>query len=448
MKIYNTLSRKVEEIVPGSGGKINMFVCGPTVYDEIHIGNARTFVFFDSLVKYLRYRGFLVFYLLNITDVDDKIIKKAEEESVSAEQISSRYYRSFERSMQRLRVDSVSVVAPSSRFVDEIISQIARLMEKGFAYAAEDGVYFRVERFSDYGNLSGQKTEQLIPGARVQATATKESFMDFALWKFRKPGEPFWNSPWGEGRPGWHIEDTAITEYYFGPTYDIHGAGSDLIFPHHEAEVAQMRSISGKELLSRYWIHTGMLNMTEEKMSKSLGNIVKINEVLDRYSAEDIRFFFLNSSYRSTLEYNSDRIGEASASRSKIQNLYEKLKEVRNDAGSFTPDIKSARKRMVSVLDDDFDTRTFFRDLLEFSSDVFRNFDGLSVESASEITRFLDEVDSVFGIISHEVQGAGSEELVNGLLNFRNMLRERKMYDLSDELRRIMKESGLRVEDN
>lgn len=447
MKIYNTMKREIEEVRPRKEGKINMFVCGPTVYDDIHVGNARTFVFFDSFAKYLRYRGFMVMYVQNITDIDDKIINRANEEGVSSEVISKRYFHSFMENMKRLRVDSVSVFAPSSKFIQEIIQQIRTLEEKGFAYMAEDGVYFRVNRFADYGGLSGQKIDQLKPGARVQTAASKESFSDFVLWKLRKPGEPYWDSPWGEGRPGWHIEDTAITEYFFGPVYDIHGGGSDLVFPHHEAEIAQMRSISGEESLSDYWIHTGMLNMTEEKMSKSTGNIIRLGMILEKFSPEDLRFFFLNSLYRSTLEFSAERIAEASASRSKIQNLYDRLESVDREKGDYDPEIQKMQKNMVKYLDEDFDSRSFIRDLLEFSSVVFRNFELLDTDTAEEIRNYLDEVDSVFGIISRKRASADISILVSRLLELRNRLRNEKRYDESDEIRAILNESGITVED-
>ncbi len=447
MRIYNTMSRSVEEFAPQKKGKINFFVCGPTVYDEIHIGNARTFVFFDSLVKYLRFRGYMVFYVQNITDVDDRIITKANDEKTTVDEISERYFQYFSKSMKDLRVDSVSIWAPSSRFIDEIIGQIKVLYDKGYAYTASDGVYFRVNRFGDYGKLSGQKIDQLRKGGRVKTDPTKERFQDFVLWKFRKPGEPFWDSPWGEGRPGWHIEDTAITEYFFGPTYDIHGAGSDLIFPHHEAEIAQMRSISGEDMLSRYWIHSGMLNMVEEKMSKSTGVVVGLREVFERFSAEDLRFFFLNSNYRSILEFSFERVEEASVARSRVQTLYDKLVSAGNGSGNYRPEPEKKLNELLKHLENDFDTRSFFRDLLEYASEVFRNFSELSRESADAVRNSLDVVDSIFGIISHRKRDVSLESLVNSLLEFRDKLRAEKKYGESDSIRKILKDSGISVED-
>lgn len=447
MRIYNSMSRSIEELIPEKEGKINFFVCGPTVYDDIHIGNARTFVIFDSIVKYLRHRGYLVFYVLNVTDIDDKIIAKAHEENTSAEEISMRYLQSFIRNMKLLRVDSISILAPSSRFIQEIIEQIRILEEKGYAYKANDGIYFRVKKFKDYGKLSGQKIDQLIRGGRVRTDQSKEQFQDFVLWKLKKPGEPYWNSPWGEGRPGWHIEDTAITEYFFGSTYDIHGAGSDLIFPHHEAEIAQMRSISEKEILSRYWMHSGMLNMVEEKMAKSTGNIVRLGEMLAQYSAEDLRFFFLNSNYRNVLEFSDARVEEASVSRSKIQILYEKLKNHVPGDGSYNPGCGNKTQELIEHLENDFDTRSFFRDLLEYVSEVFRNIDRLDSEGSSSVLHMLDEFDSVFGIIAHRKADLPVKELISSLLEYRDRLRNQKKYEESDEIRKILKDSGISVED-
>lgn len=447
MRIYNTMTRKLEDLVPQSEGKIKFFVCGPTVYDDIHIGNARTFVIFDSIVKYLRYSGYMVFYVQNITDIDDRIIDKANKEDVPADVIGRRYLGRFMENMRELRVDSVSIWAPSSAFVHEITGQIQKLMGSGHAYIADDGIYFRISTFDDYGKLSGQKIDKLKKGARVETDPSKEAFQDFVLWKFRKPGEPFWPSPWGDGRPGWHIEDTAITEYFFGPTYDIHGAGSDLVFPHHEAEIAQMRSISGEDILSGYWVHSGMLNMVEEKMAKSTGNIVRVHDILEEFSAEDLRFFFLNSGYRSMLEFSRERIVESASTRSRIQNLYDRLPSIDSSKGTMNFDARKKMKELTEYLEDDFDTRSFFRELLEFVSEVFRNISGLSSKGAGEIRKMLDSVDSIFGIISHRKGDLSVGNLLDSLLEFRDRLRNEKKYSESDELRRILSESGINLED-
>lgn len=448
MRIYNTMSRKLEKLEPIDGNKIRFFVCGPTIYDDIHIGNARTFVIFDSIAKYLRYSGYMVFYLQNITDVDDRIIEKSNSEGIAVNEVSRRYLRSFMKNMEKLRVDSISLWAKASDFIDEIIEQISKLMEKDYAYRANDGIYFRVDRFKDYGKLSGQKIDQLKKGGRVETDPSKERFQDFVLWKFRKPGEPFWNSPWGEGRPGWHIEDTAITEYFFGSTYDLHGAGSDLIFPHHEAEIAQMRSISGEKILSKYWLHSGMLNIVKEKMAKSLGNMVSLEEALKKFEPEDIRFFFLNSGYRNLLEYSEERIIESSTARSRIQNLYDKLHEI-TGGKAVNPEVpEEVINKLMSPLENDFDTRSLFRDLMEYVSEIFRKIEDLNALEASSALKVLNEIDSIFGIISHRTKDTASEKLVVSLKKYRDTLRSERKFSESDEIRNILRDSGIQVEDS
>jgi cysteinyl-tRNA synthetase (EC 6.1.1.16) len=293
MQIFDTLSRDFKELKTVNGKRLNVFVCGPTVYDKPHLGHARTYIFFDIFIRYLRYKGLRPFYLMNITDIDDKIINKANSENVPYNEISRRYSTEFFKIMKALRNESVNYYAFATDFINEIISQIERLMEKGYAYETSDGVYYSVEKFQDYGKLSHQDITQLKAGARVETNENKKNPLDFALWKKRKPNEPYWNSPWGEGRPGWHIEDTAITERFFGYHYDLHGGGIDLVFPHHEAEIAQMEAISGKPPLVDYWVHTGHLSVENVKMSKSLGNFITVEEILKSYWPESVRLMFI-----------------------------------------------------------------------------------------------------------------------------------------------------------
>ena len=295
MRIYDTMARARVALDLPEDRVIRVFVCGPTVQDNFHIGHARTYIFFDAFVKYLRTSGYRVFYLQNITDIDDKIIDRANAEGVSYDVISRRYTEEFHNIMSGLRVDSVNFFAHATDHIAEILNQISILIKKGIAYETDDGVYFDISKFPDYGKLWGQNPDTLLPSS--DSSATKKNPRDFVIWKKMKPGEPYWESPWGKGRPGWHIEDTAITDRYFGPVYDIHGGGMDLIFPHHDAEIAIERSISGKDRLVDYWIHTGMINVNDEKMSKSLKNFITIREVLRSYRAEDLRFALLNANF-------------------------------------------------------------------------------------------------------------------------------------------------------
>ncbi|MEK7173284.1 MAG: cysteine--tRNA ligase, partial [Patescibacteria group bacterium] len=303
IKIYNTLSGKIEPLSPIKKGKINLFVCGPTVYDYPHIGNARTYVAFDMLVNYLKHLGFDVFYLQNITDIDDKIIKRAKEKNISPKELAKQFEKEYMDDMQALQIKSVTKYARATDHIKKIISQVERLFSLGFAYQASDGIYYDVSKFKDYGKLSGRTAEEAEDGtSRIDEGVEKKNKADFCLWKFSKEDELYphtkifgvgasWPSPWGAGRPGWHIEDTAITEKYFGPQYDIHGGARDLIFPHHEAEISQMEAISGKSPLVKYWMHTGFLTINGQKMSKSLGNFTTIRDFLKETSPQVLRMF-------------------------------------------------------------------------------------------------------------------------------------------------------------
>lgn len=287
MKLYNTLTREKEIFKPIKENRVKMFVCGPTVYDHSHIGHARTYISFDMIARYLKYKGFSVFYLQNVTDIDDKILKRAQESSSDPQELARKFEEKYTEDMKVLGVENVNLYARATDHIPEIIQQIETLLSKGFAYETENGVYFDESKFSEFGKLSNRRIEDLNVH-RISPDSNKRNPGDFVLWK-KKDDEPFWDSPWGSGRPGWHIEDTAISEEYFGPQYDIHGGGLDLIFPHHEAEIAQMESASGKKPMVRYWMHTGFLNVMGEKMSKSLGNFITIKDLLQEYSPEVFR---------------------------------------------------------------------------------------------------------------------------------------------------------------
>ncbi|MBA3044578.1 cysteine--tRNA ligase, partial [archaeon] len=289
LKIYNTLTRQKEEFVPIHGNRVNMFVCGPTVYDYSHLGHARTYIVFDVIARYLRYHGYSVFYLMNITDIDDKMIKRANENRIPVKELADRFTKAFNEDMKRLNVTSVNLYAKATEYLNEIINQINILIEKGFAYEVDGDVYFAVRKFRDFGKLSKQSLDELKAGARIEVDEKKRNPEDFVLWKKQKPDEPFWASPWGNGRPGWHVEDTAITTTYFGDKYDLHGGGLDLIFPHHESEIAIAESVTGEKPFVKYWVHSGFLTLDKEKMSKSLGNFFTIREVLEKYEPEVIR---------------------------------------------------------------------------------------------------------------------------------------------------------------
>lgn len=447
IRIYNTMTRRDDDIIPENGRKIRVFVCGPTVYDYIHIGNARTFVFFDSLVKFLRLSGYLVFYLQNVTDVDDKIINRSIREGRTSDEIASFYFKEFLRDMERLRVNSVNLYARTSYFIREIIGQIERLMESGHAYVSDDGVYFKISSFPDYGKLSGQKIENLIAGARVSQERNKENPGDFVLWKFRKEGEPYWESPWGEGRPGWHIEDTSITEFFFGESYDIHGGGIDLLFPHHESENAQMRALSHRDYLAKYWIHVGMLNMGDGKMSKSQGNIVSLREIMSNFRPEDVRFFLLNSNYRSSVEFSMESLRESSVARQKIQNLYDRLDGMEDLRNREVPGSEKLSGIWLHLLDN-FDTRSFFREVLTFVSETFREIDKIGNTELSQALNFLEIMDEVFCIVERKRDGIKMTKVMSELLKLRDEMRSEGRFDISDRIRESLSSAGIKIEDS
>src|SRR3989344_9392375 len=305
MLVFNSLAKQKEEFAPRNGKKVNMFVCGPTVYDSSHIGHARTYISFDVIARYLWHLGYKVKYLQNITDIDDKIIDRAKKENKHPLKLAGEFEKIYYQDMKSLGINSVSKYAPATKYIKQIVSQVKRLKEKGFAYEIPgDGIYFDLSKLTDYGKLSGRTTEGAEDAvSRIDESINKRNKGDFALWKFSKPGEPKWKTELGEGRPGWHIEDTAITEKHFGPQYDIHGGARDLIFPHHEAEIAQMEGISGKKPMVRTWMHTGLLTINGEKMSKSLGNFITIRDFLEKQPARVLRFLMIKAHYRSPIDY-------------------------------------------------------------------------------------------------------------------------------------------------
>ncbi len=445
MLVYDTLSRKEITLELDPDAVIKVFVCGPTVQDSFHLGHARTYIFFDSVVKYLRLKGYSVFYLQNITDIDDKIINRASEENVPYDVISKRYTEEYMDIMKTLKIDSVNFYAMATRHISEIIQQIRILVEREIAYETSDGVYFSVAKFPDYGKLSGQDLESLRIGARVESTEEKRDPRDFVIWKKMKPGEPYWESPWGRGRPGWHIEDTAITEKYFGPTYDIHGGGTDLIFPHHEAEIAQERSISGQPYLARYWIHSAMLNVNEEKMSKSLKNYITIRSVLNDYLPEELRYALLNVQFRTTVSFSHELMNEARANISTINTIYRKLKLKIGPSNCLNenPAIAKLSERM----DSNFDFRLLFRDLLEYIGKWNTHIEDLGDREAAIAIETIEWVDSFTGILPAKKGDSTGEELVGFLLKLRRTMREKKDFAGADEIRKNLRGMGITIED-
>ena len=445
MKIYDTMQKKVVPFRLNKNRIVKMYVCGPTVYDSPHIGHAKTYIFFDALAKYLRAKGFHVFYVQNITDLDDKIITKAAQENLPTEIISKRYLMDYLKIMKSLKIDSVNLYVPATMEFRKIISQIKTLVRKGYAYETDDGVYFSVSRFPDYGKLSGQDLNSLRSGSRIDINENKRDPRDFVIWKKMKPGEPYWDSPWGKGRPGWHIEDTAITDAFLGKTYDIHGGGSDLIFPHHEAEIAIERSVSGRKILSRYWIHTGMLNIEGEKMSKSLHNYVTIDEVLKDFTPEDLRYALLNCQFNTQLSFSGELMEESRKNVNAVSSIYNKL---RQKAGNENMENDySVINSLDSFLEYNFDFRGMFSKLMSYVSEWNKNLDAMDSREASLSLSALKWVNEFTGVIREGENSARSDDLIRLLLSARKSLRTAKDFSSSDAIRSGLRKLGVHIED-
>ncbi len=449
MQIYNTLSGKVEVLSPIKKNKINLFVCGPTVYDYTHIGNARTYVAFDMLVNYLRHLGFDVFYLQNITDIDDKIIKRANEKNIKPKDLAIEFENSYMADMQILQVNSITKYARATEHIKEIISQVQRLLDKNFAYQISDGIYYDVSKFKDYGKLSRRTVEAAEDGtSRIDEGVEKKNKADFCLWKLAPPspdsyGEPKWPSPWGDGRPGWHIEDTAITEKYFGPQYDIHGGARDLIFPHHEAEISQMEAVSGKSPLVKYWVHTGFLTVNSQKMSKSLGNFITTRDFLKENSPQVLRMFIFSSHYRSPIDIKDSSIAEAKANIEKLQDLITNLQGTRFLEKKFKE--PSALYPLIAkfwqALDDDFNTPKAKAILFEIANSVDIRY------QQQEILDFLKEINKIFLFLNFEKIDVEIPKEILDLANQREKFRQTKDWQKADQVRGQIENLGYSVED-
>ena len=456
--------------MPIHDNRVNLFVCGPTVYDNSHIGHARTYIFFDVVARYLKHIGFSVFYLQNITDVDDKIIDRAALQGISPRLLARTFEEKYREDMQALGVINVNYYARASEHIAEIISQIGRLIEKGFAYETQTGVYFDESRFGDFGKLSHQSLEDLEKH-RIEPDPTKRNPGDFSLWKKRQDGpEVTWDSPWGKGRPGWHIEDTAITENYFGAQYDIHGGAMDLIFPHHEAEIAQMEATSGKKPLVRFWMHTGFLNVNGEKMSKSLGNFTTIRDMLQRFNADSFRFFVLSSHYRSPIDFSESTLDQSRKSLERIRQAAKAIEEelerrpASADGASLEDEntrsgLSEFRTKFLDAMDNDFNTPYALKAVFELVREVNRRINerSISKEGLIEARQLLDDFGRILGISFSVAQAGQSEKsgnsvdragsLIELLIDVRQKLREKKDWALSDEIRNRLNEKGIVLED-
>lgn len=483
MRVFNTLTRTKEEFVPREPGKVAMYVCGPTVYNFIHIGNARTFLSFDVIRRYLQHRGYEVTFVQNITDVDDKIINRANEEGRSAAEVAAEYTDAFISQMRRLGVEDPTIRPKATETIPAMIDLIERLIATGHAYNADGDVYFSVRSFPEYGKLSGRDIDEMHTQARIDADDRKADPLDFALWKSAKPGEPHWPSPWGEGRPGWHIECSAMSEMELGLPFDIHGGGSDLVFPHHENEIAQSEAATGKQF-SRYWLHGGMLQINQEKMSKSLGNFLLLKDVLDRYDKNVVRLLMLQTHYRSSLDFSDSRLEETTHAYARLENLVRNLKWARDLAacGFGVPEealdglkasISATREKFDADMDDDFNTagalasvfelaraaNSFLAeyqvDLCESDRDVLCEAEEVVVDllgvlgiqiAAAEKTAYPPAVFELARDVAG-YDGVDAKAAVDALLATRSAARTEKNWALADVVRDGLGRLGFRIED-
>lgn len=445
LKIYNSLTRTKQEFKPITPGKIGMYVCGVTVYDLCHIGHARTFVNFDVIVRYLRYSGYEVKYVRNITDIDDKIIKRANERGISAHDLAEQFIVEMHKDFDALNIKRPDIEPKATDNITEIVNFVQKLIDNQHAYVAENGdVLFDINSFKEYGKLSGQKLDELQAGARIEVEKTKHNPLDFVLWKMSKPGEPSWESPWGAGRPGWHIECSAMNNKYLGKEFDIHGGGSDLIFPHHENEIAQS-CCANKTPYVHYWMHSGMVMINEEKMSKSLNNFFTIRDVLETYDAETIRFFLLSGQYRSPLNYSQENLDKARAA---LNRLYTTLRDTQAVEPDSTEDEYTAKFK--EYMDDDFNTPGAISVLFDLAKQINKE----SGETAQKLAGRLKQLASVLGILEQDpnkflTTGAKDDDVeqIEALIKQRNEARKQKNWALADEARDKLKQMHIELED-
>lgn len=454
MKLYNTLSKKKEEFVPVEEGKVRMYVCGPTVYNYIHIGNARPMIVFDTVRRYFEYKGYEVNYVSNFTDVDDKIINKSIEEGISAQEVSERYIEECKKDMADLNIKPATKNPKATEEIDGMIEMISQLIEKGYAYHKDGTVYFRTRKFEGYGKLSKKNLDDLEAGKRIAVEEQKEDAMDFVLWKPKKEGEPYWESPWGKGRPGWHIECSVMSKKYLGETIDIHAGGEDLVFPHHENEIAQSEAANGKEF-AKYWLHNGFLNIDNKKMSKSLGNFFTVREIGEKYDLQVLRFFMLSAHYRSPLNFSADLMESSKNGLERILTSVERLKGIAKKAeGNLKEEEKNILvsseeyvKKFEDAMEDDFNTADAVSALFELVKFVnVQVKEEASKELAEAILKRFTELADVLGIILEQKEEILEEE-IEQLIEERQQARKNKDFARADEIRDILLEKGIVLKD-
>ncbi|MBK9098615.1 MAG: cysteine--tRNA ligase [bacterium] len=459
MKLYNTLTKQIEEFIPLNPPNVGMYICGPTVYDYFHIGNARTFIMADIIRRYLEYKKYNVTYIMNLTDIDDKIIKKSIEEKVPASEVAKKYSDAFFDDIKRLKIKPATFYPKATEHMDKILGMIKALLDNGAAYNVDGNVFYNVSSFKTYGKLSGKKIDELESGARVEVMEEKQNPLDFALWKKSKEGEPFWKSEWGNGRPGWHIECSAMSCKHLGESFDIHAGGNDLIFPHHENEIAQSEAANKKSFV-KYWLHFGFLNINKEKMSKSLGNFFTAREVLSKYSAEAIRLFFAQAHYRGPVDFTAELLDAAEKGLEKFKNLQATIDTAltKNKSDGVNPDFdfKSFESRFTEAMDEDFNSPQAIAVIYDFVKEVNRVIaekENIDIDFYIHVKEFLtNTAQNVLGIISFEEKEMKQDsrlenELIKLLIEVRLRAKLEKNFQLADEIRKKLESLGITLKD-
>ncbi|MFO7820300.1 MAG: cysteine--tRNA ligase [Halanaerobacter sp.] len=464
VKIYNTLTNTKEKLIPIEDGKVKIYSCGPTVYDYFHIGNARAFIVPDIVKRHLEYKGYEVLHVLNFTDIDDKMIKRAQEEEITVAELAAKFIRAYFEDTDALNIKRADVYPKATEHISDMIELVERLVEQDYAYEKDGDVYFRVNKFDEYGKLSNKKIEDLQAGSRVDVNDKKEDPLDFTLWKESKEGEPEWDSPWGKGRPGWHIECSAMATKYLGEKFDIHTGGVDLTFPHHENEIAQSEACCGHQVVN-YWLHNGYINIDGEKMSKSLGNFFTTRDILEKYRAEVVRFFLISKHYRSPINFSEENMEDAAKSLSRLENtvdrvdhlLKQDVKEGRLSGEELLELIADKKEEFVAAMDNDFNTSLAIAALHELAREVNKFIDRDDFVLTLEVKKALEKVDEVFTELGAEVLGIIDPreeaedglvpDLVELLLETRSDLREEGNYAMADKIRDQLADLGVVVKD-
>ena len=455
MKLYNTLTRTKEEFVPLEEGKVKMYVCGPTVYNYIHIGNARPFIMFDTLRRYLQYKGYDVTFVQNFTDVDDKIIKRGHEEGISPEEVASKYINEYFVDADGLGIKRADVHPRVTDNIQQIIDFVRDLEDKGYAYEVNGDVYFDTKKFEGYGKLSKQNQDELEAGARIEVNGQKRHPMDFVLWKSKKEGEPGWNSPWGEGRPGWHIECSVMSSRYLGETIDIHAGGQDLAFPHHENEIAQSEARSGKTF-SNYWVHNGYININNEKMSKSKGNFFTVRDISKQYDLEIVRFFMLSAHYRNPVNFSDEMLNQAKAGLERLYNAKEKLEftisnlsesSIKDEEKELINELESYKTKFINSMEDDLNTADAVSSIFELSKFINTNVNETSsLEFANMCLDKFNELTGVLNIVNKKNDDILDKD-IEELIQKRADAKKNKDFKLADDIRQELLDKGIILED-